>query len=77
VLPIELSCSAEGKTPDGKPCQPACPYAVLVPDRDIDQAEAERFWRQDRAGLRTCRNAYNTTVKFYETLRTELSAPEN
>lgn len=57
-------------------CKLTCPMGVLVPDRDIDQAEAESFWVQDRAGLRTCRNAFNTTVKFYETLRTELSAPE-
>ncbi|QNH71767.1 hypothetical protein V1VFAS_091 [Rhizobium phage V1VFA-S] len=57
-------------------CKLTCPEGVLVPDRDIDQAETETYWIQDRAGLRTCRNAFNTTVKFYENLRTELSAPE-
>lgn len=62
---------------DGKQvCKLTCPNGVLVPDRDIDQAETETYWIQDRAGLRTCRNAFNMTVKFYENLRTELSAPE-
>ncbi|QNG62692.1 hypothetical protein B1VFA_114 [Rhizobium phage B1VFA] len=62
---------------DGKQvCKPTCPEGVLVPDRDIDQAETETYWIQDRAGLRTCRNAFKTAVTFYENLRTELSAPE-
>lgn len=70
-LPRELSCNVEDKD-----CKPACPFGVLVPDRDINQAEAETYWRQDRAALKTCRSAHRATVVFYQTLQEQLRSPE-
>jgi hypothetical protein len=68
-LPVEFTC-----TPDKTDCKPPCPYAVLIPDRDIDQAETERLWRVDRTGLVTCRKNSAAVVTFYDNLRTNLGA---
>jgi hypothetical protein len=73
-LPVELTCSASGKDANGKPCVPACPYAVLIPDRDIDQAETEKFWRQDRTHLIACRKSKDAIIHYYEALRANLAA---
>lgn len=70
-LPPELTCNVEDKD-----CKPACPYGVLIPDRDINQAEAETLWRKDRAALQTCRNTQKATVIFYQTLQEKLRSPE-
>lgn len=72
TLPLELTCKA-----DGEHCEPPCPEAALIPDRDISQAEAETLWRKDRAALRTCRNTQNATVIFYQTLQEKLRSPEH
>jgi hypothetical protein len=58
-------------------CKPPCPYGVLVPDRDINQAEAEVYWRQDRKSLKFCRDSLNLALDFYEDLRTRLNPPED
>ena len=72
ALPRELVCK------DGeKDCKPVCPYGVLIPDRDINQAEAEAYWRRDRASLKTCREVNKAIVSFYETLRHNLNPPED
>lgn len=71
-LPKELYCDPE----KDETCAPVCPYATEIPDRDINQSEAEKLWRQDRVSLKTCRDKLTSTVKYYQVLRSNLSAPE-
>jgi hypothetical protein len=49
---------------------------VLIPERDLNQAETETYWLRDRASLRKCRNAQTATVNFYKALSDNLRSPE-
>jgi hypothetical protein len=69
---VELACKIGQKN-----CKPACAYGVLVPDRDLDQAETETYWIEDRASLRNCRNSFTALQNYYDALRTYLSTPED
>jgi hypothetical protein len=31
-----------------------CPHPVRLPERELTQAEVERFWGRDRSALRAC-----------------------
>ena len=43
-----------------EPCQPA----VVLPARDMTQAEVERFWRADRARVAACREKHQGMVDW-------------
>lgn len=54
-----------------------CGEAALLPDKKLNQLETETYWLKDRKTLKTCRTNHQATIKFYETLRTNLSSPED
>lgn len=43
-----------------------CPRPLALPERDITQAEAEKFWRQDRYRLVFCAQIHKGLVDFIE-----------
>lgn len=54
-------------TADAAITQP-CRRPVAIPDRAITQAEAERYWRVDRASLVRCGAEKREVVRYYENL---------
>jgi hypothetical protein len=44
----------------------ACAKPGELPDRDLTQAEVERYWGKDRAGLINCAATKQGLVKFIE-----------
>jgi hypothetical protein len=69
-LPAELLPCVKGD----KTCKPPCPNPVVVPDRDIDQTEVEKYWRKDRTRLVMCRKTNSALIGYYEALRANLAA---
>jgi hypothetical protein len=42
-----------------------CDAPVALPDRELTQAEAEKYWRKDRAALRVCVDRHHETIRFF------------
>lgn len=42
-----------------------CAPPVDLPNRELTQAEVERFWGQDRAALIVCRDRLSGLVRYY------------
>ncbi|QIG75128.1 hypothetical protein EVC15_066 [Rhizobium phage RHph_N2_6] len=69
ALPPELQVCK----PDGT-CEPICVRPVLIPERDISRAEAEKLWRRDRLHFVACRMSAQAIADFYENLRKNFDA---
>lgn len=74
LLPLVATACA-GSTPFAKapqlePVAPElaadCDDPTKLPDRELTQAEAERYWRQDRYRLAVCRDRHRATLRFFE-----------
>ena len=44
------------------------PTPVILPERELHQAEAERFWRGDRTALRKCGSEKTELLMIIEAL---------
>jgi hypothetical protein len=42
-----------------------CDGPTIIPDRELTQAEAERYWAQDRFRLVVCRDRHRETLRFF------------
>ena len=54
-----------------------CGEGVALPNRKLNQLETETYWLKDRKTLKNCRTNHQATIDFYETLRINLSSPED
>lgn len=45
-----------------------CAQGSVPPDKDLSQAEIERYWRRDRISLRNCRLRHKALVDEVEKL---------
>jgi hypothetical protein len=73
VLPLAVTACA-GSTPSIEPPKLAavdrelakdCDNPTILPDRELTQAEAERYWAQDRFKLVVCRDRHRETIRFF------------
>lgn len=61
------------RAPDSALTAP-CPGPAALPARALTQAEVERYWGRDRAGLAVCRDRHSGLVRFYATRDAALRA---
>lgn len=54
-----------------------CKSPLRVPHADADQAQVEKWWRQDRKSLVICRKTNESLILFYEDLKQRLSSPDD
>lgn len=47
-----------------------CNPPALLPSTALTQADVERYWARDRAGLILCTQKLDAVVNYYEDLRT-------
>jgi hypothetical protein len=43
----------------------------------MPQIDVERYWRADRASLKTCRSNLQNLVQFYEEMSRQYSTPDD
>lgn len=85
LLSLLTACAASTPSIEARISLPELPAEVKtcegplrVPHVDANQAQVEKWWRQDRKRLVICRKTNESLVLFYEDLKAQLSAsPES
>lgn len=76
VLPFLAGCPAHSTRSGGSvrvspEVKLACDDPVILPDRDLQPAEAARLWGMDRASLGTCRDRHKAAAAIITILESQ------